>query len=101
MAGLTGLTLWLLWSPPAGESVGAGERLAIGTACAAPLLVLLAQSLRNDTQWGKWVAVVMVPYVALSVGAMLVTPDGRWPGAVFAAVAVLVFFAGIDTARRR
>lgn len=100
VAGLAALALWLVADPPAGPSGGTLVRLAVGLACAAPLLLLLAAGARRDPRWGVWVAMVMVPYVTLGVGSLLATPGSRVARSLYAATCVVVFFAGIDTARR-
>jgi uncharacterized membrane protein len=98
--GLIVLALWLLVMPPAGAGVAWLIRLAIGALCAAPLLLLLVLGLRAVHQWGVWVAVVMIPYFALSVGALLVSPEQRVEGAAFATLVALVFFSGIAASRQ-
>lgn len=100
LLGLAALTLWLLVTPPAGADAGVSVRLVIGAICAAPLVVLLATANADRHKWGVWVAVMMIPYVTFSVGSLLVSPGARMQGALFAAVTVLTFFAGIDAARR-
>lgn len=98
-AGLVLLAAVLIMDPPAGSSASPGVRLGIGLACAAPLLALLAGSLRPGPRWGAWVAIVLVPYFALSVGAMLVAPGDRMAGAAFPALVALVFVAGAWSSR--
>jgi hypothetical protein len=98
--GLAALTLALLVAPPAGSTAGSGVRLLVGALAAGPLIALLLLKDRDPTRWGVWVALTMTPYVALSVGSWLVTPDRRAAGIVFALIASGVFFAGIFTARR-
>ncbi len=100
-AGLLVLSTWLVVAPPAGAAAGTGARLAIGLACALPLLLLVAAGLRRVRQWGAWVAIVLVPYFALSTGAMLVAPATRFEGAAFATLVAVVLFAGIATGRAR
>jgi uncharacterized membrane protein len=100
IAGLLVLVVWLLAAPPAGPTTAFATRLLIGAACAAPLLILLAAGRRAVRQWGVWVAIVMIPYFALSVGALLVSPGQRLPGATLATLIALVFFCGIATSRR-
>lgn len=98
--GLVLLVLTLVLDPPAGDSAGTGVRLAIGLLCAGPLLALLATSIRPGPRWGAWVAIVLVPYFALSVGAMLVVAGDRAYSAAFPALVVLVFMAASWSARR-
>lgn len=98
VAGLLVLAGWLLIVPPAGPTAATATHLLIGALCATPLLVLAA--LRTVRQWGAWVAIVMIPYFALSVGAMLVTPGQRLEGAAFATLIAVVFFLGIAASRR-
>jgi len=98
--GLVLLAAWLLASPPAGPTTGLVVRLLIGLMCATPLLLLLVASLRAGRQWGVWVAIVMVPYFSLSVGALLVSPGKRLTGAALATIIAVVFFGGIATSRR-
>lgn len=100
LAGLAYLAAALLVAPPAGSSASLPARLLVGVLCALPLVVLLATSPRGSARWGTWVALVMIPYVTLSVGAWLVTPAARVPGIAFATVASTVFFAGILAGRR-
>lgn len=101
LAGLAVLWVWLLIAPPAGAAASALVRLVIGLACAAPLLVLLLTGLRNYRQWGVWVAIVMIPYFALSVGAFLVAPTREPDGALFATLVAALFFAGIRASRQQ
>jgi uncharacterized membrane protein len=100
LAGLLVLSVWLLVAPPAGHATGAGTRLVIGLICAVPLLALVVAGLRSVRQWGAWVAIVLIPYFALSVGALLVAPGQRVEGGAFATVIALVFFAGIAATRQ-
>ena len=99
-AGLLVLSTWLVVAPPAGAAAGTGARLAIGLD-ALPLLLLVAAGLRRVRQWGAWVAIVLVPYFALSTGSMLVAPATRFEGAAFATLVAVVLFAGIATGRAR
>lgn len=101
VAGLGVLALWLLAAPPAGTATPALTRLAIGAACALPLAVLAATGLRGVRQWGAWVAIVLVPYFALSVGSMLVDPVRRLESVAFSSLVAAVFFLGIAANRRR
>ena len=101
LAGLLVLSAWLLIAPPAGPAAAPGTRLLIGALCAAPLLVLVLAGLRAVRQWGAWVAIIMIPYFALSVGAMLVAQDQRLEGAAFASLIAVVFFTGIAASRQR
>ena len=101
LTGLAVLGAWLLMAPPAGVAATTLVRLAIGLACAAPLLVLLLTGFRHYRQWGVWVAIVMIPYFALSVGAFLVAPTREPVGALFAALVAALFFAGIRASRQR
>lgn len=100
LAGLLALGAWLLAAPPAGPAAAPGARLLIGALCATPLLVLVLAGLRAVRQWGAWVAIAMIPYFALSVGAMLVAEGQRIEGAAFATLIAVVFFAGIAAARQ-
>ncbi|MDH5275822.1 MAG: DUF2069 domain-containing protein [Gammaproteobacteria bacterium] len=100
LAGLLVLLVWLLASPPAGPDTEPGTRLLIGLLCATPLLILLVASQRAVRQWGIWVAIVMIPYFTLSVGALLVSPGQRLPGATLATIIALVFFSGIAASRQ-
>ena len=100
VAGLLVLLVWLLASPPAGPTTELATRLLIGLLCAAPLLILLFAGRRALPQWGVWVAIVMIPYFALSVGALLVSPGQRLPGAALATIIALVFFGGIAASRQ-
>lgn len=99
VAGLAGLSAVLLIAPPAGTSAPPGVRLLVGSAAALPLLLLLAARLRSPARWGTWVALVMIPYVALSVGSWLVSPSARGPGIAFALTASVVFFCGLFAGR--
>ena len=101
LAGLLVLSGWLLVAPPAGPATEPVQRLLIGLLCAAPLLILVLASFRAIRQWGAWVAIVMIPYFALSVGAFLVAPGQRLQGAAFASLIALVFFTGIAASRQR
>jgi uncharacterized membrane protein len=100
LAGLLVLAMWMLAAPPAGPAVTLATRLAIGTLCAAPLLILLVAGLRTARQWGAWVAIVMIPYFTLSVGALLVSPGQRLEGTALATLIALVFFSGIAASRQ-
>ena len=100
LAGLLVLAVWLLASPPAGPTTELATRLVIGLLCAAPLLILLVAGLRAVRQWGVWVAIVMIPYFALSVGALLVSSAQRLPGAALSMLIALLFFSGIATSRQ-
>ena len=100
-AGLLLLAAWLMISPPAGASAPVLTRLLIGIAFAAPLLVLLVTSFRKVRQWGAWVAIILIPYFALTVGSLLVTPGSRAAGSAFATLMAVVFFAGILASRER
>ncbi len=99
LAGLLVLAAWLLAAPPAGATTTPTTRLLIGALCALPLLALLYLGWKSVRQWGVWVALVLVPYFALSVGAFLVNPVGRIEGALFATLVALVFFGGIFASR--
>ncbi len=101
LAGLLVLGAWLLVAPPAGTATAPATRLLIGALCAAPLLLLVLAGLRTVRQWGAWVAIVMIPYFALSVGAMLVAPGQRLEGAAFTTLIAVVFFTGIAALRQR
>ncbi|MBL8200450.1 MAG: DUF2069 domain-containing protein [Chromatiales bacterium] len=101
LAGLLVLCGWLLVVPPAGPAAAPGTRLLIGALCAAPLLLLVLAGLRRVRQWGAWVAISMIPYFALSVGAMLVAEGQRLEGAAFATLTAVVFFTGIAASRQR
>ena len=100
-AGLLVLSAWLVVAPPAGAGAGTAARLGIGLVCALPLLLLVAAGLRPVRQWGAWVAIVLVPYFALSTGAMLVAPAARIEGVAFATLVAVVLFAGIAAGRAR
>ncbi len=100
LAGLLVLSTWLLVAPPAGTAAAPATRLLIGALCAAPLLLLVLAGLRTVRQWGAWVAIIMIPYFALSVGAMLVAPGQRFEGAAFATLIAVVFFTGIAASRQ-
>jgi uncharacterized membrane protein len=101
LAGLLVLCGWLLAAPPAGPATEPFTRLLIGLLCAAPLLILVLAGFRAVRQWGAWVAIVMIPYFALSVGALLVAPGQRLQGAAFATLIAVVFFTGIAASRQR
>ncbi|MEQ1802178.1 MAG: DUF2069 domain-containing protein [Gammaproteobacteria bacterium] len=101
LAGLLVLSAWLVIAPPAGTAATPVARLLIGALCAAPLLLLVVAGLRAVRQWGAWVAISMIPYFALSVGAMLVAEGQRLEGAAFSALIALEFFAGIAATRQR
>lgn len=101
VAGLVALGAWLLVAPPAGSAAGTGARLLIGAACALPLLILAVAGLRGARQWGTWTAIVLIPYFALSVGSMLVSPGGRLESTAFSVLVAAVFFLGIATGRQR
>lgn len=101
LAGLLVLSAWLLVAPPAGPATAPATRLLIGALCAAPLLLLVLAGLRTVRQWGAWVAIVMIPYFALSVGALLVAPGQRLEAAAFAALIAVVVFTGIAASRGR
>lgn len=100
IAGIVAMAAWLVVDPPAGASAAFPARLAVGVLCAAPLMVLLASARRADRRWGTWTALLMIPYVTFAVGALLMRPGSPLTGAVFATVAVLTFFAGLDASRR-
>lgn len=101
LAGLLGLSAWLMAAPPAGPGTPLATRLLIGALCAAPLLLLVVAGLRTVRQWGAWVAITMIPYFALSVGAMLVAAGQRLEGAAFSTLVAVVFFTGIAASRQR
>lgn len=101
VAGLVVLAVWLLAAPPAGGGAPALARLVIGATCALPLAVLAATGLRGVRQWGAWVAIVLVPYFALSVGTLLVDPARRLESIAFSSLVATVFFLGIAANRRR
>ncbi|MEZ5564567.1 MAG: DUF2069 domain-containing protein [Gammaproteobacteria bacterium] len=100
-AGLLALCVWLLISPPASIATDQATRLLIGGLCATPLLILIGAGLKPIRQWGVWVAIVLIPYFALSVGTFLVEPAKRLEGVAFATLIALVFFGGIFAARSR
>ena len=100
-AGLLVLCTWLLVAPPAGPAAEPVARLLIGLLCATPLLLLLLARLRAVRQWGAWVAIVMIPYFALSVSAFLAVPGQRLEGSAFATLIAVVFFTGIAASRQR
>lgn len=100
LAGLLVLAVWLLAAPPAGPATALATRLLIGVLCATPPLILLVAGLRTVRQWGVWVAIVMIPYFTLSVGALLVSPGQRLEGAALATLISLVFFSGIAASRQ-
>jgi uncharacterized membrane protein YhaH (DUF805 family) len=99
LAGLAYLVVALIAAPPAGANAPATIRLLVGLLAAAPLLTLLATRRRAGARWGTWVALVMIPYVTLSVGSWLVAPATRTQGVLFAVVASVVFFSGVFAAR--
>lgn len=99
LAGLLVLCVWLLVSPPARTTADPLVRLLIGGLCALPLVALLYLGWKPVRQWGVWVALVLIPYFALSVGAFLVDPARQMEGAMFATLIAVVFFGGIFAAR--
>ena len=101
VAGLLALSTWLLVAPPAGPAADPVARLLIGLLCASPLLILVLARLRAVRQWGAWVAIVMIPYFALSVSAFLAVPGQRLEGSAFATLIAVVFFTGIAASRQR
>ncbi|MEO7387399.1 MAG: DUF2069 domain-containing protein [Gammaproteobacteria bacterium] len=101
LAGLALLASWLVIDPPAGPATAPATRLLIGILCASPLLALVVTGLRGARQWGAWVAIGLIPYFTLSVGSLLVAPDQRVEGAVFATLTALVFFTAIAASRQR
>ena len=101
LTGLLVLSTWLLVVPPAGPATAPVPRLLIGLLCATPLLILVLAGFRTVRQWGVWVAIVMVPYFALSVSAFLVAPGPRLQGSAFATLIAVVFFTGIAASRQR
>ncbi|MEO8445508.1 MAG: DUF2069 domain-containing protein [Gammaproteobacteria bacterium] len=100
LAGLLLLSAWLLLAPPAGPGTPPETRLLIGALCALPLLALVVAGLRAVRLWGAWVAIVLIPYFTLSVGALLVAPGQRLEGAAFATLIAVVFFSGIAASRK-
>lgn len=101
LAGLLLLCAWLVAAPPAGPATEPVPRLLIGLLCAAPLLILVVAGLRSVRQWGAWVAIVLIPYFALSVGSFLVAPGRRLAGATFATLIAVVFFLAIAASREQ
>ncbi len=101
LAGLLVLSAWLVAVPPAGPATEPVPRLLIGALCAAPLLILVVAGLRSARQWGAWVAIVLIPYFALSVGSFLVAPGRRLAGAAFATLIAVVFFTAIAASREQ
>ncbi len=101
LAGLLVLSVWLVVAPPAGPATAPVPRLLIGLLCAAPLLILVAAGFRAVRQWGAWVAIVLIPYFALSVGSFLVAPGRQLAGAAFATLIAVVFFTAIVASRQR
>lgn len=95
------LSVWLLLAPPAGPATAPLPRLIIGLLCAMPLLILVLAGFRAVRQWGAWVAIVMIPYFALSVAAFLVAPGPRVQNSAFATLIAVVFFTGIAASRQR
>ena len=101
LAGLLLLSGWLVAAPPAGPDTEPGVRLLIGLLCATPLLILVVAGLRSVRQWGAWVAIVLIPYFALSVGSFLVAPGRPLAGAAFATLIAVVFFLAIAASREQ
>lgn len=99
IGGLILLCAWLLIAPPAGTAAPLATRLLIGLVCALPLALLVIAGMRAVRQWGAWVAIVLIPYFALSVGAFLVAPERQAVDVAFATLIALVFFSGIAAAR--
>ncbi len=99
LAGLLLLSAWLVAVPPAGPATAPLARLLIGLLCAGPLLILVVAGLRSVRQWGAWVAIVLIPYFALSVGSFLFAPGRLLAGAAFATLIAVVFFTAIAASR--
>ncbi|MCL4720365.1 MAG: DUF2069 domain-containing protein [Gammaproteobacteria bacterium] len=76
-------------------------RLGIGALCAAPLAALLGAAFRRPRQWGAWVAILLIPYFTLGLGALLVTPERNAASLAFVLLTLVTLFAGIASARGR
>jgi len=84
-----------------GPTLGApAPATAVACAIALPLPVMVLTGLLRQPRWGIWTAVLMIPYFSVALTDMLTTPGNRWSSAAVATVAVVVFFAAIDVARR-
>jgi uncharacterized membrane protein len=90
---------------PAGTGSGAPLLGAIG---ALPLLVLLAAFARPGPKWGGWVAVVMVPYFTLGIGAVLTDAvagvaagsAAQLEAVFYSVVSLVAFFCGMASSRQ-
>lgn len=89
IAGLAGLAALLLWPP---DSVG-----LIG---AAPLAALMLVAIVAPAHWPVTTAIVMLPYFSFGIMEMIANPLRRMQAVIFAALAVAVFLASMDSLRR-
>jgi uncharacterized membrane protein len=72
-----------------------------GVAAAAPLGVLVLAGLKPLRYWSIATAGVMLPYFAWGVMRLLTQPGARPVAVGFAALAIAVFLAALDSMRRR
>ncbi|MGI9330264.1 MAG: hypothetical protein ACR2QB_06055 [Gammaproteobacteria bacterium] len=89
LAALLGMMAVLVWPP---VTVLAG-------AAALPLALLAALGLRPGRRWGGWVAVLMVPYVAVAAMNILAGPMPAAAAIGLGAGTVAAFLGGLGWMR--
>jgi len=67
---------------------------------AAPLIVLFITGMTPPRRWGGWVAVAMIPYLAISFGEAIADPAYRATNGFIAGCTIVVFFAAMDFVRQ-
>jgi hypothetical protein len=90
LAGLAGLAAMLLQSPLPAALIGA-----------APLAALILAGLAALRLWAIATAIFMLPYFSYGVMEILTNPAGRIRAVLFSTMAIAVFFAALDSTRRR
>lgn len=90
LAGLAGLAAMVLQSPLPASLVGA-----------VPLAALMLAGLATLRLWAIATAIVMLPYFSYGVMEILTNPSGRMRAVLFSAIVIAVFFAALDSMRRR
>jgi len=61
----------------------------------APLVVLLAFGLRPPPKWGGWVAAIIIPYFAGTLGEALASPNASTPYWALTVLTIITFLAAL------
>jgi uncharacterized membrane protein len=89
-AATAALLAWILVEPAAGDALAA-----------PPLVALLVAGWRRARYWAIAAASLMLAYFSYGVMALMTTPGNRPAALAYCVLTLLVFFAALDSERRR